>query len=93
MIDPQQFQNAILNLVINARDAMPKGGTLSVETSSGDENIEIKIADTGVGIKDEHINKIFDSFFTTKDSVKGVGLGPGRRPAGSAGSAGNRGAA
>ena len=40
-----------------------------------DENIEIKIADTGVGIEDEHISKIFDSFFTTKDSVKGVGLG------------------
>jgi two-component system NtrC family sensor kinase len=70
-----QLRQVFLNLVSNARDAMPKGGTLSVETSSGDENIEIKIADTGVGIKDEHINKIFDSFFTTKDSVKGVGLG------------------
>jgi two-component system NtrC family sensor kinase len=70
-----QLRQVFLNLVSNARDAMPKGGTLSVETSSADENIEIKIADTGVGIKDEHINKIFDSFFTTKDSVKGVGLG------------------
>ena len=70
-----QLRQVFLNLVSNARDAMPKGGTLSVETSSADENIEIKIADTGVGISDEHINKIFDSFFTTKDSVKGVGLG------------------
>ena len=70
-----QLRQVFLNLVSNARDAMPKGGTLSVETSSGDENIEIKIADTGVGIEDEHISKIFDSFFTTKDSVKGVGLG------------------
>ena len=70
-----QLRQVFLNLVSNARDAMPKGGTLSVETSSADENIEIKIADTGVGIKDEHINKIFDSFFTTKDSIMGVGLG------------------
>ena len=70
-----QLRQIFLNLVANARDAMPRGGTLSVATSSGDENIEIKIADTGVGIKDEHIHKIFDSFFTTKDSIKGVGLG------------------
>jgi two-component system NtrC family sensor kinase len=70
-----QLRQVFLNLVANARDAMPKGGTLSVATSSDDENIEIKIADTGVGIEDEHISKIFDSFFTTKDSVKGVGLG------------------
>ncbi len=70
-----QLRQVFLNLVSNARDAMPKGGTLSVATTSADENIEIKIADTGVGISDEHINKIFDSFFTTKDSVKGVGLG------------------
>ncbi len=70
-----QLRQVFLNLVANARDAMPTGGTLKVATSADPENIEIKITDTGVGIKDEHIKKIFDSFFTTKDSVKGVGLG------------------
>ena len=70
-----QLRQVFLNLVANARDAMPNGGSLIVATSLGRENIEIKIADTGVGIKDEHISKIFDSFFTTKDSIKGVGLG------------------
>ncbi len=70
-----QLRQVFLNLVANARDAMPNGGTLSVTTAADHENIEIKIADTGMGIKEEHLKKIFDSFFTTKDSVKGVGLG------------------
>jgi two-component system NtrC family sensor kinase len=54
---------------------MPKGGNLNVKTSADSKNIAIELSDTGVGIKEEHIKKIFDSFFTTKDSVKGVGLG------------------
>jgi two-component system NtrC family sensor kinase len=54
---------------------MPDGGTLSVTTAAEDENVKIEIADTGSGIEEEHLKKIFDSFFTTKDSVKGVGLG------------------
>ena len=70
-----QLRQVFLNLVANARDAMPNGGTLRVTTTADHENIEIEIADTGMGIKEEHIKKIFDSFFTTKDSVKGVGLG------------------
>ena len=70
-----QLRQVFLNLVANARDAMPNGGTLRVTTTANHEKIEIKIADTGMGIKEEHIKKIFDSFFTTKDSVKGVGLG------------------
>jgi len=64
-----------LNLVANARDAMTDGGTLSVRTEADKENVKIEISDTGIGIKEEHIKKIFDSFFTTKDTVKGVGLG------------------
>ncbi|UCF91737.1 MAG: PAS domain-containing sensor histidine kinase, partial [Desulfobacterales bacterium] len=58
-----------------ARDAMPEGGTLSVNTRLDGDNVRIEIADTGTGIRSEHLNRIFDSFFTTKDSVKGVGLG------------------
>ena len=70
-----QLRQVFLNLVANARDAMPNGGTLSVATAADDENVRIDIADTGIGIKEEYLKKIFDSFFTTKDSVKGVGLG------------------
>jgi two-component system NtrC family sensor kinase len=70
-----ELRQVFLNLVANARDAMPSGGTLSVKTESNKENVKIEMSDTGVGIKEEHIKKIFDSFFTTKDTVKGVGLG------------------
>ena len=70
-----QLRQVFLNLVANARDAMPDGGTLSVRTEADKENVKIEISDTGIGIKEEHIKKIFDSFFTTKDTVKGVGLG------------------
>jgi len=54
---------------------MVDGGTLTVETNAGDGEIVIIISDTGIGIKKENIHKIFDAFFTTKSSVKGVGLG------------------
>ena len=70
-----QLRQVFLNMVGNARDAMPEGGTLDVKTSSSNHTIKIEITDTGIGIKEENINKIFDAFFTTKDSVKGVGLG------------------
>ena len=70
-----QLRQVFLNLVANARDAMPDGGTLSVATASDAENVRIEIADSGTGIKQEHLKKIFDTFFTTKDSVKDVGLG------------------
>ena len=72
---PNQLRQVILNIVTNARDAMPKGGTLTVETFSKDEKIIIKVKDTGIGIPEEIRDKIFDAFFTTKHTVKGVGLG------------------
>ncbi|MBW1730201.1 MAG: PAS domain S-box protein [Deltaproteobacteria bacterium] len=70
-----QLRQVFLNIIANARDAMPNGGTLKVKTESQDGNVLIRISDTGTGIKKSDINKIFDAFFTTKDSVKGVGLG------------------
>jgi two-component system NtrC family sensor kinase len=70
-----QLRQVFLNLVANARDAMPDGGTLSVITDCDPDNVRIEITDTGVGIQEEYLKKIFDSFFTTKDSVKDVGLG------------------
>jgi PAS domain S-box-containing protein len=70
-----QLRQVFLNMVANARDAMPNGGTLTVITRREGTKIVIEITDTGTGIRKEHIDKIFDSFFTTKGEVKGVGLG------------------
>ena len=89
-IDPGQLEMAILNLCINARDAMPHGGKLMIETANvrlGQEYAEvdfevepgayvmIAITDTGDGIPAEHIERVFDPFFTTKPTGKGTGLG------------------
>jgi two-component system NtrC family sensor kinase len=70
-----QLRQVFLNIVANAQDAMANGGTLTVTTGGDGENLIIEITDTGTGIKEEHMDKIFDSFFTTKGEVKGVGLG------------------
>ncbi|MFH1156103.1 MAG: PAS domain S-box protein [Pseudomonadota bacterium] len=71
-----QLRQVFLNMFSNAMDAMPDGGTLSITTAMEGNKMIITLADTGIGIKEEHQEKIFDSFFTTKtDSVKGVGLG------------------
>lgn len=70
-----QLRQVFLNMIANARDAMPSGGTLTVTTSGNSDEISVEISDTGIGIADENISRIFDSFFTTKDEVKGVGLG------------------
>ncbi|PKL19153.1 MAG: hypothetical protein CVV49_02425 [Spirochaetae bacterium HGW-Spirochaetae-5] len=89
--DPALLQNAILNLAINARDAMPEGGTITISTSDvildydtirhnslnaePGPYIEIDVSDTGNGIPEDIIQKIFDPFFTTKPAGKGTGLG------------------
>lgn len=71
-----QLRQVFLNLISNAKDAMPEGGTLSVSTESHGDQVVIRFSDTGVGIKEDHLDNIFDTFFTTKtDSVRGVGLG------------------
>jgi two-component system NtrC family sensor kinase len=70
-----QLRQVFLNMVANARDAMPDGGTLSVVTGGDTDKINVEISDTGTGIREEHLDKIFDSFFTTKGEIKGVGLG------------------
>ena len=70
-----QLRQVFLNMISNAGDAMPDGGTLTVKTMRKDSNIHIEISDTGTGIREENIHKIFETFFTTKSSVKGVGLG------------------
>ena len=88
--DEGNIEQVIMNLAINARDAMPDGGTLSIKTENltvTDEDcmglpeaspgrcVCITVADTGMGMKKEHINRIFEPFFTTKASGKGTGVG------------------
>ena len=71
--DHTQLQRAFHNLINNARQAMPDGGTLRVHTGHDDEFVRISISDTGHGIAEEDLDKIFEPLFTTK--AKGVGLG------------------
>ncbi|HEJ84159.1 MAG TPA: PAS domain S-box protein, partial [Desulfobacteraceae bacterium] len=70
-----QLRQVFLNMIANARDAMPDGGTLTVATRGVEDMLHIEFSDTGTGIRKEDLSKIFDAFFTTKDSIKGVGLG------------------
>jgi signal transduction histidine kinase len=73
--NPGKLQQVFLNLFINAKDAMPQGGELTVRTSSYDSVFRVEVVDTGVGIKPEHLSKIYDPFFTTKELGRGTGLG------------------
>ena len=74
--DKKQLQQVFLNLIINAMDAMPDGGELSITTRlNKHQAIEILFKDTGCGIKEEDLGKIFDPFFTTKPEGKSTGLG------------------
>jgi two-component system cell cycle sensor histidine kinase/response regulator CckA len=88
--DPGQFEQVVINLAVNARDAMPDGGTLSVSTANLEhggndvhmradlprgEYVMVSVTDTGCGMDAETIKRVFDPFFTTKDAHQGVGLG------------------
>lgn len=78
--DRQKLRQAFLNLLTNAGDAMPQGGTLTLRTAramlaSGAPGVRIDFSDTGVGIPAEHLEKVMDPFFTTKEEGQGTGLG------------------
>ncbi len=90
MIDPNELDSALLNLAINARDAMPEGGVLTIETSNATLNekytkryddvsagdyIKIDVRDTGTGMSPDIMDNVFEPFFTTKEFGKGSGLG------------------
>jgi nitrogen-specific signal transduction histidine kinase/ferredoxin len=75
MADFDQLQQVCTNLIMNAIQAMPEGGTLTIRTSADDTQVKIEVQDTGVGISPENMRKLFTPFFTTKREVKGVGLG------------------
>lgn len=89
-VDPVQLENSILNLCVNARDAMPEGGRLTVETANchlddhyarlhpgipAGQYVLIAVTDSGTGMAPDILEKVFDPFFTTKDATKGTGLG------------------
>jgi PAS domain S-box-containing protein len=88
-VDPAQLESAVLNLCVNARDAMPDGGKLTIETSNAfvddafarefaiepGQYVLVAVADTGTGMTDEVIARAFDPFYTTKETGKGTGLG------------------
>jgi len=73
--DADQLQQVFLNLFLNARDAMPDGGTLWVSSEQSSDEIIFRISDSGVGISEAAANMIFDPFYTTKSAGKGTGLG------------------
>ena len=85
-VDASQLENAIVNLVVNARDAMPEGGRITIETANasldeaycrqfGDvtpgQYVLLSVTDTGTGISPENLSKVFEPFFTTKDALRG----------------------
>jgi PAS domain S-box-containing protein len=76
MASKNQLRQVFLNMISNAKDAMPEGGQLDISTRGNGKQVRVMVTDNGLGIKAENIGKIFETFFTSKtDSVKGVGLG------------------
>jgi signal transduction histidine kinase/DNA-binding response OmpR family regulator len=73
--DPSELSQVFMNLFTNARDAMPDGGTLNIEAREGDQQIIIRVSDTGCGMTEDTSRRVFDPFFTTKQAGQGTGLG------------------
>ena len=76
-IDPQKIKQVLMNLILNARQAMPDGGMITVRSQwhSADEMVVVEVIDNGIGIGEKNIDHIFEPFFSTKGKQKGTGLG------------------
>ncbi len=74
LVDPEQIKQVLLNIIINAIQANPAGGTVLIRASHDPEDLIISVQDSGPGIKPEHLDRIFDPFFTTKREGTGLGL-------------------
>ncbi|MBR0872729.1 PAS domain S-box protein [Bradyrhizobium tropiciagri] len=76
-VDPSELETALINLVVNARDAMPEGGTLTVSAHNAPavDQVVVSVSDSGEGIPGDVLGRVFDPFFTTKPVGKGTGLG------------------
>jgi nitrogen fixation/metabolism regulation signal transduction histidine kinase len=74
LLDERYMKQALLNLLINAKAAMPKGGALNISTFYSENEIHLLISDTGTGISGENLSKIFEPYFTTKETGTGLGL-------------------
>lgn len=74
-IDRSQLENGLINLAVNARDAMPGGGLITIATTRELDEIKVIVSDTGTGMTPDTVDKVFDPFFTTKAVGKGTGLG------------------
>ena len=77
LLDANQIQQVFMNILLNAADAMPAGGTLTITSTMAPEDsfVQVRFADTGTGIPEKNLHRIFDPFFTTKADKKGTGLG------------------
>jgi PAS domain S-box-containing protein len=75
LADRGQLEQVVINLAINARDAMPDGGTLAIETGASGGEVRLAVSDTGTGIEPDALERVFEPFFTTKDVGFGTGLG------------------
>ena len=74
-VDKIHVQQTMVNIILNAAQAMPEGGQIRIRTGANDQYVFIAISDTGMGIKEEDLENIFEPFFTTKEKEQGTGLG------------------
>jgi nitrogen fixation/metabolism regulation signal transduction histidine kinase len=79
MVDPELMKTCIMNVLTNAFQAMPEGGILTIRTGRDDGKFFLSVADTGVGVAQENLSKVFEPFYTTKDNGLGLGLATTKR--------------
>jgi two-component system, NtrC family, nitrogen regulation sensor histidine kinase NtrY len=74
MVDPELLHRALSNLVLNAKDAMPEGGTVTLSACKRESKVDIRVSDTGEGMTPEECERLFTPYYTTKQHGTGLGL-------------------